>query len=583
MRRTLLFQILASQDYIHLSNDLTSNATYHTGKSAIYFEGTNILVKIDGTDASVVKSDGVLFSAHYDSVSTAPGATDDGMAVVTLLQMVEYLSKPIKRPRRTAVFFFNNGEEDGLNGAHVFFEHPWSNLTTSFINLEGAAAGGRPMLFRSTSLSAARSLRGPGVMHPHGTVLSADAFARGVIRSGTDYSIYAQGMKEQKDGLSGVDIAFYKNRAFYHTPLDSIPGMGKNEGRRSLWAMMETTKGAGLAMLNEDEGVGSGDTGVYFDGRIMVAFSLRTLFVLNVVLLILGPLVVIGLLAWVLILSNKYARRYEEPELTQGDRLKRVLVAAMGWGRFWLALLLAIGLHISLVAGYVKLNPFIFHSKPYLVLTTILALSFLSISLPLSLLNKLWPSPPSSQKFAIVLELYFISWVFLVFATVAVNNIAAVSAVAEAAVRAGRGGEEGGKGEFDLVGEQEVNGADPGDHRYVRGVMYQAPPEEEDGDSHQESEPVETDPTEITPLMHQQRRRSTGGGEYVVGIDNEAVPVSGLKKRGSGYVEFGWWIAQMVALVPLPAVLLFQIVLLLVHSLNNTIWWCGGVITPHIP
>ncbi len=109
----------------------------------------------------------------------------------------------------------------------------------------------------------------------------------------------------------------------------------------------------------------------------MVAFSLRTLFVLNVVLLILGPLVVIGLLAWVLILSNKYARkyaaptslnvthhpssegRYEEPELTQGDRLKRVLVAAMGWGRFWLALLLAIGLHISLVAGYVKLNPFV--------------------------------------------------------------------------------------------------------------------------------------------------------------------------------------------------------------------------------
>lgn len=31
---------------------------------------------------------------------------------------------------------------------------------------------------------------------------------------------------------------------------------------------METTKGAGLAMLNEDEGVGSGDTGVYFDGKI---------------------------------------------------------------------------------------------------------------------------------------------------------------------------------------------------------------------------------------------------------------------------------------------------------------------------
>lgn len=79
---------------------------------------------------------------HYDSVSTAPGATDDGMGVVTLLELVRYLAVPEHRPRRTAVFFFNNGEEDGLNGAYVYWKHPWSNLTSSFINLEGAASGG---------------------------------------------------------------------------------------------------------------------------------------------------------------------------------------------------------------------------------------------------------------------------------------------------------------------------------------------------------------------------------------------------------------------------------------------------------
>lgn len=111
-------------------------------QSATYYESNNILVKIDGTEAPAIRSRGVLFSAHYDSVSTSFGATDDGMGIVTLLQMVEYLSKPERRPRRTAVFFFNNGEEDGLHGAHLYFEHPWSNLTTSFINLEGAAAGG---------------------------------------------------------------------------------------------------------------------------------------------------------------------------------------------------------------------------------------------------------------------------------------------------------------------------------------------------------------------------------------------------------------------------------------------------------
>ena len=136
---------MASQPYVHLSDDLISNASFASaaaGGRGTYFEGSNILVKIDGTDAPAVDSDGVLFSAHYDSVSSAPGATDNGMSVATLLQLVEYFAHPERRPRRTAVFLFNNGEEDGLHGATVYFKHPWSNLTRSFINLEGAAAGG---------------------------------------------------------------------------------------------------------------------------------------------------------------------------------------------------------------------------------------------------------------------------------------------------------------------------------------------------------------------------------------------------------------------------------------------------------
>ena len=134
--------IVDSQDYIHLSEDTVSNATYVSERGGFYFESTNILVKVDGTDAPDVRSDGVVFSAHYDSVSTAPGATDDGMGVVTLVELVRYLAVPEHRPRRTAVFFWNNGEEDGLNGAFTYWKHPWSNLTATFLNLEGAAAGG---------------------------------------------------------------------------------------------------------------------------------------------------------------------------------------------------------------------------------------------------------------------------------------------------------------------------------------------------------------------------------------------------------------------------------------------------------
>jgi len=107
--------VAASTSYVHLSNDQTSNGSWASPGYGVYFEGTNILVKIDGKGSG--STDGVLFSAHYDSVSTAPGATDDGMGVVTLLQLIDHFAK--NRPNRTAIFNINNGEEDWLNGAHA--------------------------------------------------------------------------------------------------------------------------------------------------------------------------------------------------------------------------------------------------------------------------------------------------------------------------------------------------------------------------------------------------------------------------------------------------------------------------------
>lgn len=40
-------------------------------------------------------------------------------------------------------------------------------------------------------------------------------------------------------------------------------------------------------------------------GRTMVSFSLRTLFIVHVVALVIAPLVVLGLLGWVLLLNHK--------------------------------------------------------------------------------------------------------------------------------------------------------------------------------------------------------------------------------------------------------------------------------------
>ena len=109
--------------YMHVWDDRTINITFSpiwttTEHTAVYFESTNILVKVEGTDARYSEQGAVLFSAHYDSAPAAPGVTDNGIGVVTLLQMVDFLAG--KRPRRTAVFNFNNGEEDGMYGAHAY-------------------------------------------------------------------------------------------------------------------------------------------------------------------------------------------------------------------------------------------------------------------------------------------------------------------------------------------------------------------------------------------------------------------------------------------------------------------------------
>jgi Zn-dependent M28 family amino/carboxypeptidase len=126
-----------------------------------------------------------------------------------------------------------------------------------FINLEGAGAGGRAALFRSTSprLTAAFS----AAAHPHGSVLFSDIFASGAVRSITDFQIY------DAAGMTGVDYAFYTGRHKYHTVYDSIPSL---RGNKALWGMMENVHGAAVSVAHDtrpedDESLKV----VYFDSK----------------------------------------------------------------------------------------------------------------------------------------------------------------------------------------------------------------------------------------------------------------------------------------------------------------------------
>ncbi|KAI0669436.1 hypothetical protein C8Q78DRAFT_1080139 [Trametes maxima] len=585
--------LAARHSHVELSDDLTSNVTYIAGGGfAVYFEGTNVLLKIQGTEPA---HDGVLFSCHYDSVSSAPGATDDGMGVATLLEMAEYLSEPERRPRRTAIFFFNNGEEDQLNGAHAYFEHPWSNLTSVFINLEGAASGGRPLVFRSTSYGPAHSVKSGSVKHPHANVLTSEAFSLGMIRSATDYQIYAQGVKGEVAGLQGFDFAFYKNRAYYHTPRDSIPGMGLGETRKALWAMLETVRGSGLALLNDEDPGTDISAPIYFDlfGRSLVILPMSSVYAANIVLLILGPLSTIGLFVWVVLAAKKRSQIETIPTSRDEPKWRIAVRALLGWERFWVSVIFAVLVHVGVVAGFLNLNPNIVHSHAYAVLSIFLGLSFLALVLPLQALHFILPPTFASQKLTTILSLYFFTWILLVASTVSIStrqfgslywatffNVGAWLAAILELTRAGRRRDPGNeRGTYSFLfsspEEREVRaeGEVPG-RRLVRGVLHEASDQEGAGvnGAHagardgEDEDIFETEPTEITPLIHQHRRETQGGGEYI-SVDGP----DDVKVVGTPADECGWWIGQVLLLVPALAILLFQLELLLLNATMHTL------------
>ncbi len=77
----------------------------------------NIIAEIKGT----TRGKSILISAHYDSQPNTPGATDDGMGVVSMLETARAIQALPPMPH-DVIFLFTDGEEQGLFGAKAFLK-----------------------------------------------------------------------------------------------------------------------------------------------------------------------------------------------------------------------------------------------------------------------------------------------------------------------------------------------------------------------------------------------------------------------------------------------------------------------------
>ncbi len=92
----------------------------------------NVVAVVEGSDR-VLRREHVALGAHYDHEGLGPlvagdairnGADDDGSGTVALLAMAEALAKSPRRPKRSVLFVWHMGEEEGLWGSEYFTAFP---------------------------------------------------------------------------------------------------------------------------------------------------------------------------------------------------------------------------------------------------------------------------------------------------------------------------------------------------------------------------------------------------------------------------------------------------------------------------
>ncbi|MGY0798210.1 M20/M25/M40 family metallo-hydrolase [Lysobacter sp. A286] len=186
----------------------------------------NVVAKLAGASAE----DAVLLSAHYDSVAAGPGASDDGAGVAAIIEVARALQAGPPLPRDVWLLA-NDGEELGLIGAEAFAREPEFKHIRSAVNLEARGTTGASLLIETQPGNAAivstvrRALSRPGSS-------SLDYEIYKTLPNDTDFTVY------RREGLVGVNFAWARGAARYHTPLDDIahldPGSLQQHGDNAL-------------------------------------------------------------------------------------------------------------------------------------------------------------------------------------------------------------------------------------------------------------------------------------------------------------------------------------------------------------
>jgi len=211
----------------------------------------NIVAKMPGTE----NQQAVLLMAHYDSVPTGPGASDDGSAVAAILETARALrtGSPLKND---VIFLLTDGEEAGLLGAQAFIgQHPFAKNVSVALNFEARGSSG-PVLMFETSARNSSLIDEFAHSAPYPATNSLLYAIYKLLPNDTDLSVFKQA------GLRGFNFAFIEQTTHYHTQLDSIGNIDTRSLQQQGSLLLALTRSLGNSDLSAMK---TNHDAIYFD------------------------------------------------------------------------------------------------------------------------------------------------------------------------------------------------------------------------------------------------------------------------------------------------------------------------------
>ena len=235
--------------------DLKTNAEVKIKVSVIPGEGKNVVGYLEGSDP-VLKSEAVVFTAHYDAYGKLNGkiyngAADNALGNAEMLAVARAFSKLKVKPKRSLVFMSVTGEEHGLLGSKRWVANPTWDLqkVAAVMNLDGIGTEVFGPVKTIVGYGAEFSTLGPmlnDAAKVYGINVMPDPIpSEGVFQRSDHYSFVERGIpglmlmgapEGDKDAIVKQIYAWMKLN--YHQPSDDIYKTWHWEGAKAVADIM---------------------------------------------------------------------------------------------------------------------------------------------------------------------------------------------------------------------------------------------------------------------------------------------------------------------------------------------------------